>query len=178
VESMEFDIRIVPKDITSHIWSADVSDTKVKAGEKIGIDVVIESVRTQKKKYRVDIEIPKDLNPGRYDLTLCGSRDYEQFLLKAVPYRFIGETLPDLIDALRDTLQVKRDKLYCYLVLPSGGITLEKAELPYLPATKMLIFQSSTRPMKTQLYPHWIEKNLQTGTVVINKKTIRITVEK
>ncbi|MBL7153575.1 MAG: hypothetical protein ISS79_07640, partial [Phycisphaerae bacterium] len=46
VESMEFDIRIVPKDITSHIWSADVSDTKVKAGEKIGIDVVIESVRT------------------------------------------------------------------------------------------------------------------------------------
>ena len=178
IESMEFDIRIVPKDIVSHIWSANLSDTKVKAGEKIGIDVVIESVLTQKKKYQIDLEIPEDLKPGKYELTLCGSRSYEQFLIKTVPYKFIGRDLPDLVNALRDTLQVKRDLLYCYLVLPSRGIVIEKAELPDLPATKMLVLQSLARPMKTQLYPHWIEKNLDIGTVVINKRTVPITVEK
>jgi len=178
VESIQFDISITPKDTISHIWSANLSDTTVKAGEKIGIDVVIEAVHTQKKQYEIEMEIPKDLKPGKYELTLCGSRDYEQFLLKTVPHKFIGRDLPDLVDALRDTLQVRRDRLYCYLVLPAGGIIIDKAELPDLPATKMLVLQSLARPVRTQLYPHWIEKTLDTDTVVINKRTIRITVEK
>jgi hypothetical protein len=177
-ESMEFDIRIVPKDTISHIWSAELSDTTVKAGKKIGIDLVIESVLTQKKGYHIDMEVPENLKPGQYELTLCGHQDYEQFLLKTVPHRFVGRDLPDLVAALRDAMQVKRDRLYCYLVLPSAGIVIEKAELPDLPTTKMLVLQSLARPMSTQLYPHWIEKTLQTGTVVINKRTISITVEK
>lgn len=178
IESIDFDVRIVPKDITSHLWSADLSDSKVKAGEQIEVEVVVESVRAKKKSYVFNLEIPEDLAPGRYELTVCGYRDYEQFLLKVVPYRFIGQSLPDLVKALRDTLRVERDKLYCYLVLPSAGVTIEKAELPDLPATKMLILQSPKRPMRVQPYPHWLEKRLHTGTVIIDKKTMRVTVEK
>jgi hypothetical protein len=178
IESIDFDVRIMPKDITSHLWSVDLSDSKVKAGEQIEVEVVVESVRAKKKSYAFNLEIPEDLAPGRYELTVCGYRDYEQFLLKVVPYRFIGQSLPDLVKALRDTLRVERDKLYCYLVLPSAGVTLEKAELPDLPATKMLILQSAKRPMKVQPYPHWLEKRLHTGTVIIDKKIMRVTVEK
>jgi len=177
IESIQFDIRIAPKDITSHIWSADLSDSKVKAGDQLEIEVVIESVYAKKRKYKLNLEIPEDLPPGKYELTLCGSRDYEQFLLKAVPYRFIAQSLPDLVKALSDALQVKRDKLYCLLTLPPGGITLEKAELPDLPATKAMILQSAKRPMKVQPYPHWLEKSLETGTVIIDKKVMHITVE-
>ncbi len=177
IESMEFDISVAPKDTISHIWSADLADTTVKAGERIGIDVVVESVKTQMIKYRIDMEIPEDLRAGKYELTLCGSQDYGEFLLKTVPHKFIGQDLPDLVEALRDSLQVRRDRLYCYLVLPSSGIIIEKAELPDLPATKMLVLQSLARPVRTQLYPNWIEKTLETGTVVINKKTVQITIE-
>ncbi|HLB72765.1 MAG TPA: hypothetical protein VJJ98_01985, partial [Sedimentisphaerales bacterium] len=177
IESMEFDISIAPQDTISHIWSADLSDTAVKAGEKIGIDVVVESVKTQMKNYRIEMEIPEDLKAGKYELTLCGSQDYGEFLLKTVPHKFIGQDLPDLVEALRDSLQVRRDRLYCYLVLPSSGIVIEKAELPDLPATKMLVLQSLARPVRTQFYANWIEKTLETGTVVINKKTVQITIE-
>ena len=177
VESMEFDISIAPVDTISHIWSAVLSDMTVKAGEKIAIDVVIESVKTQMKNYRIEMEIPEDLKAGKYELTLCGQQDYAEFLLKTVPHKFIGQDLPDLVAALRDTLQVRRDRLYCYLVLPSSGIVIEKAELPDLPATKMLVLQSLARPVRTQLYPKWVEKTLETGTVVINKKTVHITIE-
>lgn len=177
IESMEFDISVAPKDTISHIWSADLADTTVKAGERIGIDVVVESVKTQMIKYRIDMEIPEDLRAGKYELTLCGSQDYGEFLLKTVPHKFVGQDLPDLVEALRDSLQVRRDRLYCYLVLPSSGIVIEKAELPDLPATKMLVLQSLARPVRTQLYPNWIERTLETGTVVINKKTVQITIE-
>lgn len=177
IKSIDYDIRIVPKNIISHIWSVNLSDSNVKVGEKIEIGVVVESVYSGKKRYQFDMEIPEDLSPGKYDLIVCGSKDYQQFLAKTVPYRFIAQSVPDLIDALNEALQISRDKLYCLLVLPAGGVTVEKAELPDLPATKALVMQDATRALKIQPYPHWLERILDIGTVVIDKKALKITVE-
>ncbi|MFH1881346.1 MAG: hypothetical protein ABIL62_01375 [Planctomycetota bacterium] len=178
IKSIDYDIRIVPRSIVSHIWSLDLSDSKVKAGENIEIGVVVESVLAGKKKYQCTLEIPEDLVPGRYDLTVCGSPDYERFLLKAVPYKFIAQSVPGLIEALNYSLGVGRDKLYFILSLPPGGVTLEQAELPDLPGTKALVLQNAKRTLKIQPYQHWIERSLETGTVVIDKKVMKITVEK
>jgi len=178
IKSIDFDIRLIPKSIVSHIWSADLSDSKVKAGDSIEMGIIIESVLAGKKKYRCSLKIPEDLAPGKYELTLCGRRDYELFLVKAVPHRFIAQSVPELIDALNDALQIGRDKLYCLLVLPPGGVTVEKAELPDLPATRALVLQDSKRTLKIQPYSHWLERNLDTDTVVIDKKVMQITVEK
>ncbi|HUU18379.1 MAG TPA: hypothetical protein VMW72_14610 [Sedimentisphaerales bacterium] len=178
INSIDYDIRIVPRNIISHIWSLDLSNSKVKAGENIKIGVVVESVLAGKKKYQCTLEIPEDLAPGRYDLTVCGSPDYERFLLKAVPYKFIAQSVPDLIEALNYSLGIGRDKLYFLLDLPPGGVALEQAELPDLPATKVLVLQNAKRTLKIQPFSHWIERSLETGTVVIDKKVIKITVEK
>jgi len=178
IGSIDFDIRVMPRNIISHIWSVDLSDSKVKPGESIELGVVVESVLAGKKKYQCSLKIPEDLAPGEYDLTVCGSRDYEQFLAKAIPHKFIAQSLPDLIDALNNSLRIDRDKLYCLLALPSGGVTVEKAELPYLPATKALILQDTKRALRIQPYSHWLEKTLRTGTVVIDKKVMHIRVEK
>ena len=156
----------------------ELSDSKVKAGENIEIGVVVESVLAGKKKYQCTLEIPEDLAPGIYDLTVCGSSDYERFLVKAVPYKFIANSVPDLIEALNYSLGVGRDKLYFLLSLPPGGVTLEQAELPDLPGTKVLVLQNAKRTLKIQPYQHWIERSLETGTVVIDKQAVKITVEK
>ncbi len=177
IESLDFDIRILPENIVSHIWSAELSDSKVKAGQSVDIGVVVESVLAGKKEYRHSLEIPRDLAPGKYELTVCGSRDYERFLAKAAPYRFVARSVPQLIDALNNSLQIDRDRLYFLLALPSGGVTIEKAELPDLPATKALILRDTKRTLRILPYSHWIEQSLETGTVVIDKKTLRITVE-
>ena len=178
IKSIDFDVRIVPKNIVSHIWSVDLSDSKVKAGRNIDIGVVVESVRAKKKKYRCSLKIPEDLAPGKYELTVCGSSDYERFLRKVVPYKFIAQSLPSLIEAINNSLQIDRDKLYCLLRLPSGGVAVEKAELPDLPATKALVLQSAKRTLKARPYPHWLESSLETGTIIADKKVMYITVEK
>ncbi len=177
IESLDFDIRIKPRNIISHIWSAELSDSTVKAGETVKIDVVLESVLAGKKKYQCNLEIPEDLAPGKYELSVCGSREYEQFLFKSVPQRFLVNSFSDLVDALNDSLRIKRDKLYFLLTLPPGGVAVEKAELPDLPATRVLILQDSKRTLRMLPYSQWIEKSLESGTVVIDKKALRVTVE-
>lgn len=177
IDFIELDIKIEAQNINSGIWSLDVSDTMVKAGENIEIETIIESVLGGKKKYQFRMEIPEELAPGKYELILCGSQAYEQFLAKSVPYRFVAKSMPDLIEALNNALSIPRDKLYCLLVLPPSGVTLEKSELPDLPATKAMVLQDAKRTLSIQPYQHWIEKSIQTGTVTAGRKTIRITVE-
>ena len=177
IESIEVKVRIVPKNIVSHIWSVDLSDSRVKAGEEIKIGVVVESFLAEKKRYEGSLRIPSELAPGKYDLVVCGGYGYKRFLGKAAPYRFIPQNLSSLIEAINNILAVKRDRLYCLLVLPSCGVTVEEAELPDLPPTKALILQDAKRTLKTQPYQHWVERSFGTGTVIIDKKVMRITVE-
>jgi hypothetical protein len=178
IGSIHCEIRMAPSSIVSHIWSVDLSDSTVKAGQSIVINTVLESVLAGRKQYQWSLEIPDDLPPGKYELTICGYRDYEQFLVKAVPHRFFTQSLPGLIEAINNSLRISRDKLYCLLSLPSGGVVIEKAELPDLPATKALLLQDTKRILQVRPYSHWLERNLQTGLVVIDKKVLQITVEK
>jgi hypothetical protein len=178
IESITFDLRIMPQSIVSHIWSVDLSDSKVRAGETVEVGVVVESVLAGKKKYRCRLDIPEELAPGRYELTVCGQRDYEQFLVKSVPHRFIAQSLPGLIDALNNSLRIDRSKLYFLLALPPGGVIVESAELPDLPATKTLVLQDAKRVLRILPHSHWLERSLEIERIVIDKSVLRITVEK
>jgi hypothetical protein len=178
IESVDVDMRIVPKNIVSHIWSVELSDSKIKAGQELEFEVVVESFLAEKKKYQGRMKIPDELAPGKYDLLVCGGYDYLQFLRKAAQYRFVPQNLSGLIEAINNILAVRRDKLYCLLALPAGGVAVEKAELPDLPATKALILRDVKRTLRTQSYQHWLEKTFRTGTIIIDKKVMRITVEK
>jgi len=178
IKSLDVDVRIAPKNIASHIWTVDLSDSRVKAGQEVEMEVVVESFLAEKKKYQGSLKIPDELAPGKYDLLLCGGYDYLQFLRKAAPYRFVPQNLSDLIKAMNNILAIKRDKLYLLLVLPPGGVAIEKAELPDLPATKALVLQDAKRTLRIQPYQHWVEKSFRTGTIIIDKKVMHIMVEK
>jgi len=177
IKSIDFNIAIKPENVVSRIWSADLADSTLKAGDKINVDVILESFLADKKKYQADIKIPKQLGPGKYDLLLCGGYGYLQFLRKTAPHRFIPENFPSLIRAVNNILSVKRDRLYCILILPPGGVTVETAELPDLPATKALVLRDAKRTLISRPYQHWVEKSFKTDTVIVGKKIMRITVE-
>ncbi len=176
VNSIDCKINIKPKNISSNIWSVDLSKSEVKAGETIDITVIVESYLGEKKKYKQSIKIPEDLKPDTYDLSISGSGGYEDFITKAAPHKFVAQNAPDLIDAINNLLSIERNKLYFVLVLPSSGITLEKAELPDLPATKTIILQDKKRGINVRPYQNWIEKKIDIDSVVANQKVMKITV--
>jgi hypothetical protein len=177
IESFQFDIKIVPKSSSSAIWALDLSDVVVKAGEEVNISTIIETYLDGKTRYECRLKVPDDVAAGKYDVIVCGAKEYEKFLVKNVPYRFVAQNITSLVEALNNTLAVHRDGLHFILMLPSGGIALERAELPNLPATKAMVLQSNKRPLDIQPYQSWVEKSIKTGTVVAGKKTIQITVE-
>jgi len=177
IKSINFDVHIVPKNISSRIWSVDLSGSRVKAGQGLDVAVVIESFQAEKKEYHRSLKIPRELAPGKYDLIVCGGSSYQEFLMKTAPYKFIPQNLETLVGAMNSLLAISRDKLYFLLVLPAAGVAVESAELPDLPATKALLLQDVKRTLRSQPHPHWLEESLATGTVIIDEKVMQITVE-
>jgi hypothetical protein len=176
VKDLRFDLRVAPQNIAAHIWSVDVADPKVKPGETVQAEVVIESYLKEKRKYHVSLEVPETLPPGKYGLMFLGSYEYEGFLRKATPYRFLATNYQTLVEALNTALNVNRTKLYACWSCPADHA--DKAELPDLPGTKALVLQSEKRPVAVLPYSHWIEKTVDTGTVIADKEMVPITVEK
>jgi hypothetical protein len=177
IKSFDFDIRVNEKNITSAVWSVGLSRSRVKCGQKVDVEVVTESFQAQKRKYAFSFVVPENTPPGIYQLLVCGGYDYEEFLRRAVPHRFVPENLDTLVGAMNDILAIGRDELHCILVLPSGGVVLENAELPELPATKALVLGDAKRAIAMQAFPGWIDKSVRTGAVIIDKKIMNITVE-
>ena len=178
VTSLDFDMRITSETRLGQIWTAHVSDAQVEAGDRIDISVSVEAVRGGRSEYTIPLEIPKDVKPGQYELMICGSRDYEQYLMKHVPHRFIAYNIDELVSMLERALTIDRDRLYCVLSLAPGGVTIERAELPDLPTTKTLMLYSDKRAATIRPYPHWIEKTVKTDSVLTDRKVLRITVKK
>ncbi len=177
IETIDIDIRVEAKNTISQIWSVELSDTKLKAGQSLEVGVVLESVRAGKKRYSFGLKIPERLKAGQYELIICGGSGYEKFLRRVAGYKFVARNIGELVAAYDNLLAIRRDKLYCILVLPGGGIALEGAELDDLPATRVLVFQDASRMLTSQSYPHWIERSVVTGSLVGELKTMKITVE-
>lgn len=123
------------------------------------------------------MKIPENTPPGIYELIVCGGGGYLEFLGRVVPHRFTPENLTTLIEAMNNVLQIRRDRLYCLLVLPASGVTLARAELPDLPGTKALVLQDGKRTLPSRPYPRWLEESLRVGVVVADTRVMHITVE-
>jgi hypothetical protein len=177
IKSFDFDVQVSEKNIKAAVWSVEVSQSKVKPGERLDVDVVIERFQSHKQKYTFNFVVPENTPADTYHLVVCGGYDYEEFLREAVPHRFVTENLETLVGAINDILAIGRDELHCILVLPSGGVVLEKAELPELPATKALVLGDAKRAIKMKAFPGWIEKKVRTGAVIVDSKVMSVTVE-
>jgi hypothetical protein len=178
IEGMDIDVRVRAENISAAIWSVDLSDTAVKAGERVKVDVVVENYLAQKSRYAFEVKVPDELEPGQYELMVCGGGDYQSFLKQAMPHRFMAESYGSLVEALNTALSVRRDGLYCVLVMPQeGGVAVSRAELSDLPGTRALVLADAKRATRVAGFPGWRQWKQETGTIVVNRQVMRITVE-
>ncbi len=176
IDSINCSMQQYDKSIVSQIWSLNLSHSQVKPGQKVLIDVGIESIRSPKKKYTFELEIPQNLKNDKYEVIICGGYGYLEFLRKTAEQRFIASDMKSLTDALNLILNIRRDRLYCIFMLPKGGINLDRAELPDLPDTKSLIMIDAKRMLNVSAYQHWIEKSIPIETIVLDSQKLEITV--
>jgi hypothetical protein len=177
IREINCDIEIEDYSSVGRIYSTNLSDYTVKPGDDITVDVTVEKYRGRKIDYSFTLNIPKDINPGKHKLLLIGGQKYQEFLYKVTPQKFMAENAETLVQAIRNISKPKNDTLHCILPLSQGGITIQMAELPDLPATKSLVLADPKRTLEIQTYKHWIEKKTKIRTVIPDEREIEFEVE-
>jgi len=178
ITALDFEVEVLPKNILSNIWSVRLSDTKARPGQTIDVSVVLLSYMSEKKTHHLQFKIPENLPPGQYDILIGGGYEYEKFLRRVSPHKFTTHDLPTLVEALRDLLTIRRDRLYLTMTLPPGGIVIQRAELTDLPQTKAMLLGDAKRTTTSLPLQHWLQKDTYTGDIILGRKTLKITVEK
>lgn len=177
IESIDLDMKVLPRNTRAVIDSVKLADSKVKAGETVDVTVVLQSYLSYRKVKRLKLTIPKDTKPGQHDLLIVGGYEYEKLMSKLVPHKFTARDVPSLVSSLKNVLANRRDRLYLVMELPADGITIENSELAFLPGTKALLLKDPKRTMDIKPYNTWIEDGVSTEWITLGKKTIKITVE-
>lgn len=177
INRIEFGLDISNQNRLSSIYSVEVLERQVRPGQRIQVKVVLESYPGIKRRFDFNIEVPKWVGSGQYNLSVMGSEEYLQFLRRNAPHRFTARDGRELVQALQYILGIRRDRLYCVLELPASGLTIERYELPDLPATKALVLDSPTRTIPVQTMQSWVEQVLDVDTVTEDKETVKIKIE-
>jgi hypothetical protein len=178
ITSLDIEMKIIPRNMVSHIWSLELSQTKVEPGQTVAATITLETFLGENETYKTEFTIPQDTPAGIYTLTAGGFEEYMMFLNRFAPYKFMPENFPGMIKAVNEIGNIKRNSLYVMLELPASGIAIENSPLPNLPVTKSLLLKNDKRTLTTQPGAEWLEKIIPVETVVLDSKEIMIKVEK
>ncbi len=178
IESMEFEIKITSDNRTARIWSIELGDTKLRQGEKVRADIVLQGYLDKREKRTVELALPADIQPGRYKLQIGGGEFYRQLLVRSAPYRYVPQDAEDIIEIINEMSNIPRNQLYAVIDLPAGGIAIEKAELPMLPASRAAVLKDARRTLASRPVARRVSANIKTEIIPVDSMTIEIIVEK
>lgn len=145
-----FGNRVAPRRIDMEITvlpgskAADLLDFKLdgqtyRPGDVVTGVVTIRPVRKPPQPLAVRFRLPEDLRDGQYQLTACDAVSAMRAEQAENPHRFAPKTTHELFEAVQRVVTNRSDRLYLRLPLPRGGIAIEQAEMPDLPASKAQI---------------------------------------
>lgn len=177
IASIDCSIAIIPKTILSRITSVELSDSNVKPGQSVTASIVLESFRSEKTLHRLKLKIPEDTQPEEYAVTIAGGYAYERFLKMSAPHKFTAYDMDSMIVSLNNITNIKRNCLYMVMPLSSSGIVIKNEQMPFLPQTKAMVLSDQKRTISVMPQRHWLQEQKIIDNVIINKKTVSITVE-
>jgi hypothetical protein len=134
----------------AQIVEVNLPRSKFRPGETLQAFVEYKRFRGGEDIVPVELELPKDLPEGNYQLVISDWTRYMQDEQVSKPFRFAGETVDELFDALKDFTSIRQNALYLRLVRQADGVAIGRTAMPKLPSSKRQMMLSAGRSNTTR----------------------------
>jgi len=159
-------IQVQPGSLAASLLDFKLDGQVYRPGEALTGKAIIRPFRKRPQPLAVKFELPDDIEDGTYELTVCDaptSMSYEQ---REMPHLFAPRTAEQLLKAMQHVVSPRSDQLYLRLPLPSGGgLAIERAEMPDLPASKAQIL-SQAKILNTRIFRRSLVQTLKTHYLI------------
>lgn len=155
---VEGTMRVTAESRQAQILSAQLPKTRFHPGDGVEAFLAYRPFRGDEATLPVQIDLPRDLPEGTYQLVIG---DYERFLADesaAKPFKFIAEDADDVFEILQDLASVRHDMLYLRLVRQPDGVAVGRVAMDALPSSRRQVLLNAGRSNVTPYVSSLVKK--------------------
>jgi hypothetical protein len=168
-------IKVTPSAQLAQIEDVHLPKSKYRPGEEIKAFVTYQLFREGERTMPVDLELPRDLLPGVYQLVISDAQRY--FLEQQTePFRFSAQNIQDVFAVLDDATKIRENALYLRLLRQPDGIAIGRTAMPRLPSSRREVLMGAGRSDTTAFVSSTV-KIIPTDLVMSGSAEFAITIE-
>lgn len=139
------DIQISDDVREADILDVNVPRSKYRAGETVKGFVTYKPFRGDEGILPVEMELPRDLPEGTYQLIISDAQRYFQDTQQSEPFRFTAENIHEVFGVLKDVAAIRENAVYLRLLRQPDGVAVGRVALPELPSSRRQILLGAGR---------------------------------
>jgi hypothetical protein len=153
-----------------------VPKLKYKPGETVKAYVQYRPFHAAEATLAVELQLPRDLPDGTYQMVVSGWERYVQDEQAARPFRFSADNVNEVFDVLRDFFAVRHDAVYLRLLRQADGVALGRTAMSRLPSSVRQVMLEAGRSNTTPFISSDV-KVFSTGLVMEGAADFAVTIE-
>lgn len=177
VQHVRGEVRVMPQSRAAEILSVILPKSRYRPGEKLRAFVLHRPFRGPEAILPIEIDLPRDLNDGEYQLSVS---DWQQYLNEeqtSKPFRFVAESVDEVFEVLRDVMGVQKKALYVRLMREADGVAIGRTAMPHLPSSRRQVILSGGRSNTTPFVSSTV-KTIPTDYIMSGAASFAITIER
>ncbi len=137
--------RVTPQAREAQILSINVPRLKHRPGEHVRAFVQYRPFREAEQTMPVDIDLPKDLPDGDYQLVISDWQRYLTDEAAAKPFRFTAQDINEVFAVLKDVNEIRHNALYIRLLRQPDGVAVGRTAMQHMPSSRRRVLLDSGR---------------------------------
>jgi hypothetical protein len=160
----------------AQILEVNVPRSKYRPGETVKAFVTYKPFREVEGILPVEMELPRDLPQGVYQLTISDAQRYFQDTQAAEPFRFTADNIKDVFGVLKDVSAIRQNAVYLRLMRQPDGVAVGRIAMPNLPSSRRQILLGAGRSNVTPFVSSAV-KTVSTDMVMTGSAEFAITID-
>ena len=160
----------------AQILEVNVPRSRYRPGETVKAFVTYKPFREAEGILPVELELPRDLPQGTYQLIISDAQRYFQDEQQSRPFRFDAENVKDVFGVLKDVASIRLNAVYVRLLRQPDGVAVGRTALPQLPSSRRQILLGAGRS-DTTAFVSSTTKSVPTDLVMSGSAEFAITID-
>jgi hypothetical protein len=138
-------IKVTPEARSAQILSVNLPKLKFRPGETVKAFVTYRPFRGAEAILPVNIELPRDLPDGPYQLVISDWQRYFADEIQSQPFRFSAENSNEVFDVIKDFTAIRHNAVYARLLRQADGVAVGRTAMPRLPSSRRQVLLGAGR---------------------------------
>jgi hypothetical protein len=160
----------------AQILDVNVPRSKYRPGETVKGFVTYKPFRGVEGILPVEMDLPRDLPQGTYQLIISDAQRYFQDMQQAEPFRFTADNIGEVFGVLKDVAAIRENAVYIRLLRQPDGVAVGRVALPELPSSRRQILLGAGRSNITPFVSSTV-KIIPTEMVMSGSAEFAITID-